>query len=421
MLVTEVMISEAADKLNMHVDEIREKNMYKENELTHYNLPVEDWYIPEMWNEIQEYTGYKKQRKEIAEFNKNNRWKKRGIALIPTKYPVAFSQTYMNQASALVHIHTDGSVLLTHAGIEMGQGLHTKMIQIAANTLKISPDKIYISETSTDKVANGSASAASASTDLNGMAVLNACSELYERLSSYREKKPDGNLADWASSAYMDRVSLSAIGFYKTENLTYDIASNTGRFFPYFTSGVAISSVELDTLTGDHTILRSDIYMDIGNSINYAIDIGQIEGAFIQGVGWCTIEELLLQSSNGCSVTRGPGSYKIPSFRDIPQQFNVKILRDKEYKNLKTIKSSKGVGEPPLFLGASVFFALRDAVVSARKQNGIKESLTGFPSPCTAEILRLACADELVKKSNVKPRVFNEEKQELEKVWSIRP
>ncbi len=416
-----MMISEAADKLNIHVDEIREKNMYKENELTHYNLPVEDWYIPDMWQDIQEYTNYKQQREEIDEFNRTNRWKKRGIALIPTKYPVAFSQTYMNQASALVHIHTDGSVLLTHAGIEMGQGLHTKMVQVAANALKISPDKIYISETSTDKIANGSASAASASTDLNGMAVLNACTELYERLAPYREKKPDGNLADWASAAYLDRVSLSAIGFYKTDNLTYDIASNTGRFFPYFTSGIAISSVELDTLTGDHTIIRSDIYMDIGHSINYAIDIGQIEGAFIQGVGWCTIEELLLQSSNGCSITRGPGNYKIPSFRDIPQQFNVKILRDKEYKHLKTIKSSKGVGEPPLFLGASVFFALRDAVVAARKQNGITEPLRGFSSPCTAEILRLACADELVKKSNVKPRVLNEETQELEKLWSIRP
>jgi xanthine dehydrogenase/oxidase len=247
------------------------------------------------------------------------------------------------------------------------------------------------------------------------MAVKNACQILYERLLQYREKNPNASIKEWARSAYMDRVNLSANGFYKTPDITYDYKNNTGRLFAYFTTGVAMSSVELDVLTGDHTILRSDIYMDIGNSINYSIDIGQIEGAFLQGIGWCTLEEILISSDNGASLTRGPGTYKIPGFRDIPQEFNIKILRDREYKNLKTIKSSKGVGEPPLFLGASVFFALRDAVIAARKQNGIDEPLVGFKSPCTAEVLRLACADELVIKARVKA------KNDKEKLWSIRP
>ena len=302
------MISEVAERLNMNVNEIREKNMYKENDLTHFNMPIEDWYVPFMWQHIQEYTNFSEQRKHIDMFNSENKWKKRGISIIPTKFPIAFSQTFMNQAAALVHIHTDGSVLVSHCGIEMGQGLHTKMVQIAANTLNITPDLIYISETSTDKVVNGSPSAASVSTDLNGMAVKNACEQLFERISPYRQKNPKGTMANWAMAAYMDRVNLSANGFFKTENLTYDFATNSGRYFPYFTSGVAISSVELDVLTGDHTILRSDIYMDIGNSINYAIDVGQIEGAFVQGIGWCTIEELMLHSVSGNSLTRGPGT-----------------------------------------------------------------------------------------------------------------
>lgn len=424
MMITEMIISEIAEKLNLDPVEIRQKNMYKQNEVTHYNMPIQDWFVPDMWDQIIESTNYKQQRKEIDEFNAKNKWKKRGLAITPTKFGISFTARFLNQAGALVHIYTDGSVLLSHGGVEMGQGLHTKMIQIAANTLEIPVDKIYINETATDKVANTSATAASASSDLNGMAVMNACLELKERLQPYREKNPNGTIADWALSAYFDRVNLSANGFYKTPDLTYDWETNEGKLFFYFTTGVAVSSVELDVLTGDHSILRTDIVMDIGQSINYAIDIGQIEGGFMQGVGWCTIEELLVLSTNSTVLTRGPGNYKIPSFRDIPVQFNVKILRDKTYNNLKTVKSSKGIGEPPLFLGANVFFALRDAVVSARKANGIYTPLSVFPSPCTAEILRLACADSLVEKAKVEPKlIFNQRsnKNELEKLWSVRP
>lgn len=366
MMITEMMICEVADKLGMDSVKIREQNMYKPNDLTHYNMPLEDYYVPEMWSQILADTDYFKQRSEIEKFNSENKWKKRGLAILPTKFGISFTCRFLNQAGALVHIYSDGSVLLNHGGVEMGQGLHTKMIQIAANTLQIPISNIHIVETSTDKVANASPSAASASSDLNGMAVLDACAQLAERLKPYREKKPNGSLSDWALAAYFDRVNLSANGFYKTPDLTYDWESNTGKLFFYFTTGIAVSSVELDVLTGDHTILRSDIVMDIGQSINFAIDIGQIEGAFMQGVGWSTIEECLVLSGNGSVFTRGPGTYKIPGFKDVPQKMNIKILKDKEYKNLKTVKSSKGIGEPPLFLGASVFFALRDAVNYAR-------------------------------------------------------
>ena len=423
MMITEMMISEISEKLGLDPNDIRQKNFYKENDLTHFNMPIEDWFIPEMWNTLMENSLYKSRREEVDLFNANNKWKKRGLAIVPSKFGLSFTTRFLNKAGALVHIYTDGTILLSHGGVEMGQGVHTKMIQIAANTLQIPIDKIYIAETSTDKVSNTSPTAASVSSDMYGMAVMDACQQLADRLQPYREKNPNGNIGDWALSAYFDRVNLSANGYYQTPDLTYEWETNTGRLYFYFTNGVAVSSVELDLLTGDHTILRSDIIMDIGKSINYSIDIGQIEGAFIQGVGWCTIEELLIQTNNNVAFTRGPGNYKIPGFRDIPIEFNVKILRDKVYKHLKTVKSSKGIGEPPLFLGASVFFALRDAVVAARKSNGVTAPLTEFSSPCTAEILRLACEDSLVKKSKVDPKItknsLGEEVQE--KLWAIRP
>lgn len=414
MMITEMMISEVCEKLKLDPVLVRHQNMYKPMDVTHYSMPLEDWYLPEMWQTSLKDCNYDRLRHEVEEFNEKNKWKKRGLAVLPTKFGLSFTARFLNQAGALVHIYSDGSVLLSHGGIEMGQGLYTKMIQIAANTLNIPDSNIHIAETSTDKVPNTSATAASVSSDLNGMAVQDACRQLAERIKPYREKNPNGNIADWALAAYLDRVNLSANGFYKTPDLSYDWDTNSGRMFFYFTTGVAVSLVELDTLTGDHTILQSDIIMDIGQSINFSIDIGQIEGAFIQGVGWSTLEELLVLPSNGFMFTRGPGNYKIPSFKDIPQKFNVRLLKDKNYSHLKTIKSSKGVGEPPLFLGASVFFALRDAVSYARRANGCTEPLTNFQSPATCEVLRLACADELVQKSTVNPKPN-------EKLWSVRP
>jgi xanthine dehydrogenase/oxidase len=203
-------------------------------------------------------------------------------------------------------------------------------------------------------------------TDLIGRAVFDACTQLKQRLKSFREKNPNGCLKDWAIDAYTSGVSLSAIGFYFNSDLNYDPATNTGKLSSYKVNGVSVSEVELDLLTGEHCILQTDILMDIGNSLNYSIDIGQIEGAFMQGVGLFTLEELFHSRSNGKLLTQGALSYRAPRVDDIPRQLNIRILNDKEYTNLPTIKSSKGVGEPPLLMAMSVFFALREAVKNAR-------------------------------------------------------
>lgn len=244
----------------------------------------------------------------------------------------------LNQGGALIHVYTDGSVLLTHGGIEMGQGLHTKMIQIASRVLNIETSKIYISETATDKVPNTSPTAASVSSDLNGMAVLNACSIIMERLTPYIKENPTGKWEDWVLSAYSNCTSLSAVGYYYHPHTGYDLDTNIGIPYNYFTYGVGCSEVEIDCLTGDHRVLRTDIVMDIGESLNPAIDIGQIEGAFVQGYGLYTMEELIY-SPTGTLYSRGPGSYKIPGFNDIPKELNVSLLRGAP--NPRAIYSSK--------------------------------------------------------------------------------
>jgi xanthine dehydrogenase/oxidase len=339
MMVTEMMMTEVADQMGIEQVRIRQLNMYKQGDATHFNAILDDWFLPEMWESM--LPNYQQLKDEVALFNNQSSWKKRGVSLIPTKCGVAFSVGFLNQASASIHVYKDGSILISHGGIEMGQGLVTKIAQIAANTLQIPIEKIFISETATDKIANGSPTAASFSSDLYGMAVMNACNELNERLRPYRLSDPNRSFSKCTEAAYKDCVCLSACGFYKADEINYDLKTNTGMRFPYFSTGVAMSVVELDVLTGDHAVLRSDIVMDIGQSLNYAIDIGQIEGAFVQGLGGCTFEEPLL-TSNGALLTRGPGNYKIPTSHDIPVEFNIKILKDKDYKHLKTIKSSKG-------------------------------------------------------------------------------
>jgi len=375
MFVTESMISECADRLNIDQLEIREKNMYKPLDTTYIGMKIEDWYIPEMWHQLISDAKYHELRKEVDQFNSSNKWKKRGLSLIPTKYGLGFGMllhkfnkwsVLLNQAAAQVNIYIDGNILVSIHGVEMGQGLHTKVAQLTANQLRVPIESVCVSETSTEKTPNGSPTAGSVSSDLYGMAVSDACQILNERLQPYRDACPNASMKEIAMSAYLDRVNLSAIGFYKNTDIGFDWEKKQGKIYHYFTLGVALSMVELDVLTGDHTVLRTDILMDIGQSINFAIDVGQIEGAFMQGLGLFTLEESLHQSSDGAVFTRGPGNYKIPAFRNVPVAFNIKILRDKEYKSLTTIKSSKGIGEPPLFLASSVFFALRDAVANAR-------------------------------------------------------
>ncbi|KAJ3319135.1 hypothetical protein HDU76_000638 [Blyttiomyces sp. JEL0837] len=289
----------------------------------------------------------------------------------------------------------------------MGQGLHTKMVQVAAQAFDIPVTKVHISETSTVTVANTSATAASVSSDLNGMAVLDACNQILERLKPIREADPTLKWKDIVRKAYFDRINLSANGFYKTPDIDYDWESNTGRMFSYFTYGAACAEVEIDTLTGDHVVRRADVTMDIGTPINPAVDIGQIEGAFAQGMGWCTIEEPLVSPTTGFMFTRGPGAYKIPGFRDVPVDFRIRIVKGS--RNVRAIHSSKAVGEPPLFMGSSVFYAIKEAV----KENG----LSGFfrmDSPATSERIRMACGDNLSQLAKTPLK-------EGEKVFSYTP
>jgi xanthine dehydrogenase/oxidase len=283
MMITEMMISEVADQLGLDQVQIRRQNMYKEGDKTPFDMPIIDWFIPEIFETILKESNYDQRRQSINSFNAANLWKKRGLSIIPNKFSIAFGLKHMNQGGALVHIYIDGSVLLHYGGIEMGQGLNTKMIQVAAETLKIPEDCIFIAETSTNTVINTQPTAASASSDIYGMAVFDACQILLKRLEPYRAKEPKATLKEWATAAYLDRICLSANGFYATPDIDYNPVTNKGCLYPYSTTGVCVSEVELDVLTGEHTILQTDILMDIGYSLNNAIDIGQIEGGFIQG------------------------------------------------------------------------------------------------------------------------------------------
>ncbi|CAG8554989.1 8697_t:CDS:10 [Dentiscutata erythropus] len=411
MMITENMMSEIADRMGIDANDFREKNLYVEGQQTHFNQTLKDWHVPLIYRQIKNDSEFEKRREEIDKFNSEHKWRKRGLALIPTKFGISYTALHLNQAGALVHIYHDGSVLISHGGVEMGQGLHTKMLQIAAETLDVPLETVHLMETATNLVGNTSATAASVSSDINGYAVSNACKTLSERLKPYREKMPNKSFKEIVHAAYFDRVNLSANGYYKTPDIGYNWDKNEGQMFFYFTMGAACTEVEIDVLTGDHTILRTDLCMDIGRSINYAIDVGQIEGAFVQGVGWCTIEETL-HFPNGHVFTKGPGNYKLPGFRDIPQDFRIYTLKDATYPNLKTIHSSKGVGEPPLFLGSSVFFAIRDAIKSARQSNN-NGATVALSSPATPEIIRLACDDEIVRNCKV-------ERKDGESAWALR-
>ena len=397
-------MAEIADRLDIPIERLREINFYRSNEETHFNQALKDWHVPLMYQQVLTASDYYARRRAVEQFNREHKWKKRGLAIIPTKFGISFTAIFLNQAGALVHIYHDGSVLIAHGGTEMGQGLHTKMTMIAAEALGVPLGSVHISETATNTVANTSSTAASASSDLNGYAIFNACEQLNKRLQPYREKLgPDATMKALAHAAYFDRVNLSANGFYKTPDIGYVWGPNTGQMYFYFTQGVAAAEVEIDTLTGDWTALRADIKMDVGRSINPSIDYGQIEGAFIQGQGLFTTEESLWNRADGMLFTRGPGTYKIPGFRDIPQEFNVSLLKDVEWENLRTIQRSRGVGEPPLFMGSSVFFAIRDALKAARKQYGENEILS-LQSPATPERIRVSCVDPIIKRAHVKPR-----------------
>lgn len=414
MMMTEIVLDHLAHALNMPGHLLREKNMYQEGQRTHFGQKLEDFYVPKLWNELKlKMDGLEQRRQAIVEFNANHRYLKRGLAMMPTKFGINFTAKFMNQGGALVHVYTDGTVLVAHGGTEMGQGLYTKMIQVAAHTFDIPNEWVHIAETATNTVANSSPTAASMSTDLYGLAVLDACTQICNRLQPLRATMPAGyTWKDLITTAFFQRIDLSAHGYYAVENdrcgFDWDMKctdnSQRGHPFNYFTQGVAAVEVEIDTLSGNYNLHRVDIVMDVGQSINPAIDVGQIEGAFVQGCGWSTTEELIWGDDDhkwvktGQLFTRGPGFYKIPSFNDSPADFRIHLS---DTLNKFAIHSSKAVGEPPLFLGGCVYFALLDAVREARKE-GLRECAMSeeemsryyrLDHPASSERIRMGCAD----------------------------
>jgi xanthine dehydrogenase/oxidase len=390
MMMMENIMDKIAYTLHKDPVAVRGLNLIKDGQETVYGVTKEDCHMEECWKTLLETSCYYERRQQVDEFNKENQWVKRGLAIIPTKYGIAFGLKLLNQGGALVLVYKDGSVLLSHGGMEMGQGLHTKMIQVCSRVLDIPIEKIYLDDCASDKVPNTSPTAASASTDLYGMAVKNACEQINERLMPYKENDPHGGWEDWVLSAYLDRVNLSAQGFYATPGIGMDWGTGKGRPYNYYCYGAGCSEVEIDTLTGDFRVIRSDLLMDVGNSINPAIDIGQVEGAFTQGLGLFTMEECVFLK-DGKMFTTGPGTYKIPTANDIPIELNVALMD--RTPNPRAIFNSKAVGEPPLFLAGSVFFAIKDAIRASRDERG-HSLVFDLQVPATCERIRLACEDQ---------------------------
>ncbi|EPY77221.1 aldehyde oxidase 3-like protein [Camelus ferus] len=396
-LVTESCITAVAAKCGLLPEKVREKNMYRTVDKTIYKQAFSPETLIRCWNECLGKSSFHSRRMQVAEFNKQNYWKKRGIAMIPMKFSVGFAATSYHQAAALVHIYTDGSVLVTHGGNELGQGIHTKMLQVASRELKIPMSYMHICETSTATVPNTIATAASVGSDVNGRAVQIACQILLKRLEPIIKKNPEGTWEDWIEAAFEQRISLSATGYFRGYKAFVDWEKGEGDPFPYYVYGAACSEVEIDCLTGAYKKVRTDIVMDACCSLNPAIDIGQIEGAFIQGMGLYTTEELKY-SPEGVLYSRGPDEYKIPTITDVPEEFNVSLLPSSQ--SPLTIYSSKGLGESGMFLGSSVFFAITDAVAAARRERDIAEDFT-VKSPATPEWVRMACADRFTEMAGV--------------------
>ncbi len=383
VLAAERMIEEIAFSLNMDPLEVRKANFYgvEENNVTPYHQEVRDNIIHRIVDELETSSEYRERRRQIIAFNSSSPHVRRGIALTPVKFGISFTATWYNQAGALIHVYRDGSIHLNHGGCEMGQGLNTKVVRIVADEFGLEPQVIKISATATDKVPNTSATAASSGSDLNGMAALDGCRQIKARLDKFAESlgKKQGEsveykngmvsfgnqkiaFADFIGKAYMNRVQLSAAGFYKTPDIHWDRQKGQGRPFFYYAYGAAVSEVEIDLLSGENHVRRVDILHDVGNSLNPAIDLGQVEGGFVQGMGWLTCEELFWDQ-RGELKSHAPSTYKIPLASDIPETFNIELARWSRNPE-RTIRRSKAVGEPPLMLAASVVEALSMAVAS---------------------------------------------------------
>ena len=395
-LCIENIIDNIANHLNIDANIVRKNNLYKKNNLTHYGMKITDNNINEIYDKLLQSSNYIKRRKDIDIFNESSKFLKKGLAITPAKFGISFTTTHLNQGGALVHIYTDGTIHLNHGGVEMGQGLMTKISQITANSFGLDLSQIRITSTNTEKVANTSASAASASTDINGAAVMNAIDKIKNNLSIFIREKFDfnGNYIKFennfvyfgkrkvsfkklVSFAYLNRISLSSSGFYKTPKIYVDKKTLKGRPFLYFCYGAAVSEVIVDTLTGENKLIKVDILQDVGNSINPTIDYGQIEGGFVQGLGWLTSEEVTW-SNNGNLQTYSPSTYKIPVMNDIPINFNTKIFKNKGNAE-NVVNKSKAVGEPPFLLAISTFFAIKNAIRYVNKKDKIHLNAPATP------------------------------------------
>jgi len=389
MFAIEGAIAAIARRLGIDPLDVRKRNLYGEapRNVTHYGMTLKDNVLPELIAELELRSDYRARRVAIRKWNASNSAFKKGLALTPVKFGIAYTNVPMNQGGALVHIYTDGSVHLNHGGTEMGQGLMIKVAQIVADELEVDFSRVRITPTSTGKVPNTSPTAASSGTDINGEAARVACRVLKERLAPFRAKHPDYSLAQLARAAYNARVSLSATGYWSTPEIHFDRASFTGEPFYYFAYGAGVSEVVIDTLTGESRLLRADLLHDVGRSVNPAIDRGQVEGGYIQGMGWLTMEEVVWDAK-GTLLTHAPSTYKIPVASDCPPIFNTWLWERGE--NVRDIVyRSKAVGEPPLMLALSVFHALSDAVGST----SASRDPVPLDAPATPEtILKAICA-----------------------------
>ncbi|WP_413770957.1 xanthine dehydrogenase molybdopterin binding subunit [Janthinobacterium aquaticum] len=384
-IAIEYAIDEIARHLRRDALDIRLLNLYGRDgedgrNVTPYGQVIVDNVLPELMAELEASSDYRARRLAIDAWNEASPVLKKGLALTPLKFGIAFNVTHLNQAGALVHVYVDGSVLVNHGGTEMGQGIHTKVLQVVAHELGLDLERVRITATDTSKVANTSATAASTGADLNGKAAQDAARQIRERLAAYAVKHHGGVAEEVrffsnrihvngqalpfeqvVQQAYLARVQLWSDGYYATPGLSWDAKTMTGHPFSYYAYGAAVAEVVVDTLTGEWKLLRADALYDAGQSLNPAIDIGQVEGAFIQGMGWLTTEQLWWNEA-GKLMTHAPSTYKIPGISDCPEDFRVQLFQNRNVED--SIHRSKAVGEPPLLLPFSVFFAIRDAVSS---------------------------------------------------------
>ena len=411
MFGIESVIEDIADTLGKDPLEVRKLNLYKDPAIsgnpdtmtTQYNQLIEDWVGDQVIDQVEAQANYAQRRAQVQAFNSTQTRRKRGLALVPLKFGISFTATHLNQGGALLVIYMDGSVSVNHGGTEMGQGLNTKMAQVCADGLGISVDKVRVTATDSQKVPNASATSASSGADINGAAIMNATAQMRERLKpvaarllgcdaeavTFADNAAHGGgksvpWADLTKQAWLDRVGLSVTGFYMTPEIKYDFTTLNGRAFYYYCYGAAVSEVEIDTYTGEWWLRAVDIVHDVGQSINPAIDRGQIEGAYIQGMGWLTMEECIWDKK-GKLLTHGPSTYKIPVAGDVPEHFNVSLFANQN--NKPTPFRSKATGEPPLMLALSSFFALRDAVGASGGHRGV----VSLDAPATPERILMAC------------------------------